>query len=68
MPPRLEEELDMVTLHNQALMYMEEKPTEGLQKMQFLLQQGTFPPEAFANLLLLYCKFEVCGNGGGVSA
>lgn len=29
MPPRLEEELDPVTLHNQALISMDTKPTEG---------------------------------------
>ena len=59
MPPRSEEELDPVTLHNQALMNMDEKPSEGFEKMQFLLQQPACPKEAFANLLLLYIKFEV---------
>ncbi|CAG0888873.1 unnamed protein product [Cyprideis torosa] len=58
MPPRLEEELDAVTLHNTALVYMDEKPTEGFEKLQFLLQQNPFPPETFGNLLLLYCKYE----------
>ncbi|KAG0722580.1 Tetratricopeptide repeat protein 30A [Chionoecetes opilio] len=58
MPPRSEEELDGVTLHNQALMNMETKPTEGFEKMQFLLGQNPFPPETFGNLLLLYCKYE----------
>ncbi|XP_066978143.1 intraflagellar transport protein 70A isoform X1 [Macrobrachium rosenbergii] len=58
MPPRSEEELDAVTLHNQALMNMETKPTEGFEKMQFLLGQNPFPPETFGNLLLLYCKYE----------
>ncbi|KAJ9591551.1 hypothetical protein L9F63_001905 [Diploptera punctata] len=58
MPPRSEEELDAVTLHNQALMNMETKPTEGFEKLQFLLQQNPFPPETFGNLLLLYCKYE----------
>ncbi|TRY80025.1 hypothetical protein TCAL_13467 [Tigriopus californicus] len=58
MPPRSEEELDAVTLHNQALMNMEAKPTEGFEKLQFLLQQNPFPPETFGNLLLLYCKYE----------
>lgn len=58
MPPRNEEELDPVTLHNQALMNMDSKPSEGFAKLQFLLQQNPFPPETFANLLLLYCKFE----------
>ena len=55
---RSEEELDAVTLHNQALMNMEAKPTEGFEKLQFLLQQNPFPPETFGNLLLLYCKYE----------
>lgn len=58
MPPRSEEELDAVTLHNQALMNMETHPTEGFEKLQFLIQQNPFPPEIFGNLLLLYCKFE----------
>nr|BAK64026.1 tetratricopeptide repeat domain-containing protein 30A [Pan troglodytes] len=58
MPPRAEEELDPVTLHNQALMNMDARPTEGFEKLQFLLQQNPFPPETFGNLLLLYCKYE----------
>lgn len=58
MPPRSEEELDPVTLHNQALMNMEENPTNGFEKMQFLLQQSVCPPETFPNLLLLYMKYE----------
>ncbi|KAK4469777.1 hypothetical protein MN116_007295 [Schistosoma mekongi] len=58
MPPRSEEELDLITLHNQALMNMETEPAAGFQKLQFLLQQETFPPETFANLLLLYIKYE----------
>ena len=66
MPPRSEEELDPVTLHNQALMNMDENPTQGFEKLQFLLQQVPCPPETFANLLLLYVKFEVgmcCASG-----
>ncbi|XP_063221805.1 intraflagellar transport protein 70A isoform X2 [Bacillus rossius redtenbacheri] len=58
MPPRSDEELDAVTLHNQALMNMEARPMEGFEKLQFLLQQNPFPPETFGNLLLLYCKYE----------
>lgn len=58
MPPRSEEELDAVTLHNQALIMMESDPTEGFEKLQYLIQQNPFPPETFANLLLLYCKYE----------
>ncbi|VDK75948.1 unnamed protein product [Onchocerca ochengi] len=50
MPPRLEEELDPVTLHNQALINMDNNPSDG--------NQNPFPPETFSNLLLLYCKYE----------
>jgi tetratricopeptide repeat protein 30 len=57
MPPRDESELDPVTLHNQALMEMDEKPTEGFRKLNFLLSQHPSPPETFVNLLLLYCKY-----------
>ncbi|XP_025931258.1 tetratricopeptide repeat protein 30B [Apteryx rowi] len=58
MPPRAEEELDPVTLHNQALMNMDSQPTEGFEKLQFLLLQNPCPPETFGNLLLLYCKHQ----------
>ncbi|XP_075871843.1 intraflagellar transport protein 70A isoform X2 [Nelusetta ayraudi] len=58
MPPRSEEELDPVTLHNQALLNMDSKATEGFEKLAFLLQQPSFPPVTFGNLLLLYCKHE----------
>jgi len=57
MPPRLEEELDPVTLQNMALMHMEEDPTAGFRKLNFLLANPPFPPETFGNLLLLYCKY-----------
>ena len=59
MPPRAEEELDAVTLHNQALMNMDTAATTGFRKFQFLLQQDPFPQETFGNLLLLYIKYEV---------
>lgn len=58
MPPRSEEELDPVTLHNVALMNMDVNPTDGFHKLNFLLQSPPFPPETFGNLLLLYCKPE----------
>ena len=75
MPPRSEEELDAVTLHNQALMNMDTKPTEGFEKLQFLLQQNPFPAETLGNLLILYCKYEyydlaadVLAENSGLSA
>ena len=53
MPPRGEDELDPVTLHNQALMHMDTSATAGFRKLNFLLQNPPFPAETFGNLLLL---------------
>jgi len=57
MPPRSENELDSVTLHNMALMHMDDDPTGGFKKLNFLLAQPAFPEECFVNLLLLYIKY-----------
>jgi tetratricopeptide repeat protein 30 len=57
MPPRSEEELDSVTLHNSALLNMENDPTTGFKKLNFMLTHPPFPPETFGNLLLLYIKY-----------
>ncbi|TPX34411.1 hypothetical protein SeMB42_g07337 [Synchytrium endobioticum] len=59
MPPRQEHDLDAITLHNLALTHMEADPTGGFEKMTFLINNAmACPPEAFENLLLLYCKYE----------
>lgn len=58
MPPRNEQELDPVTLQNQALMHMDTDPTSGFRKLNFLLSKPPFPPETFGNLLLLYAKYQ----------
>eukprot|EP01029_Cantina_marsupialis_P019421 TRINITY_DN4505_c0_g2_i1.p1 TRINITY_DN4505_c0_g2~~TRINITY_DN4505_c0_g2_i1.p1 ORF type:complete len:676 (-),score=189.80 TRINITY_DN4505_c0_g2_i1:1095-3122(-) len=58
MPPRSEDELDPVTLHNQALMHMEEDANTGFRKFNFLISNPPFPPETFGNLLLLYIKHD----------
>lgn len=58
MPPRAEEELDPVTLHNQALVHFESDPQAGFRKLNFLLQNPPFPHETLRNLLLLYLKHE----------
>ena len=68
MPPRSEEELDCVTLHNQALMNMDSAPTTGFEKLQFLLQQNECPPETFGNLLLLYVKHQYFDQAADVMA
>ncbi|CCI41919.1 unnamed protein product [Albugo candida] len=56
MPPRSEEELDPVSLHNVGLMNMDVDPNGGLKKLNFLLQNPPFPVETFSNLLILYIK------------
>lgn len=58
MPPRSEEELDSVTLHNSALINMGLDPTDGFEKLQHLLATGAAPPMTFPNLILLYIKFQ----------
>jgi len=58
MPPRADEELDPVSLHNTGLMRMDTEPASGFRKLAFLISNPPFPPETFANLLLLYCKHQ----------
>ncbi|KXS15136.1 TPR-like protein [Gonapodya prolifera JEL478] len=58
MPPRLESDLDPVTLHNAALVHMDDDPAGGFEKLTYLLQSVPCPQEAFGNVLLLYAKFE----------
>ncbi|EAY23081.1 TPR Domain containing protein [Trichomonas vaginalis G3] len=58
LPNRNEEELDPVTLHNTAIVNMDDDPTSAFTKLSFLLNQDITPPETFRNLLLGYCKFE----------
>jgi tetratricopeptide repeat protein 30 len=68
MPPRTTEELDPVTLHNTALMNIDSNPTEGFNKLQFLLQITPHPPEAFQNLLLCFCKYDCLDMAADVLA
>jgi tetratricopeptide repeat protein 30 len=58
MPPRSEEELDPVTLHNQGLANMDTDPAAEFKKFNFLLQNPPFPVETFSNLLILCCKYN----------
>jgi tetratricopeptide repeat protein 30 len=56
MPPRELSELDPCTLHNRALIHMDDDPEEGFRTLNFLISNPPFPPETFANLLLLHIK------------
>ena len=58
LPNRSEEELDSITLHNTALVTMDEDPSVSFSKLNFLLQQDPPVTETFRNLLLGYCKYE----------
>lgn len=58
MPQRKEEDLDPVTLLNQALLFFDSNPSESFRKINFLLENPPFPDETFCNLLLLYAKYE----------
>ena len=58
MPPRIEQELDQITLHNIAIMNMDDSPSGGFEKLQFLIQKDRFPQETFANLCFLYTKYQ----------
>lgn len=44
MPPRADEELDPVSLHNTGLMRMEAEPASGFRKLNFLISNPPFPP------------------------
>ena len=51
-----------------AIMNMEEEPSAGFEKLQFLIQQNTFPTETFANLCILYVKYGFYGYAADVLA
>ena len=58
LPSRSEEDLDPITLHNTALITMDEDPNGAFSKLTFLLSQEPPLSETFRNLLLGYCKYE----------
>ena len=57
MPQRKEEELDPVSLHNNALFNVGQDVNASFEKMTFLLSNPPFPPVTFKNILTLYCKY-----------
>eukprot|EP00428_Durinskia_dybowskii_P078280 CAMPEP_0170356544 /NCGR_PEP_ID=MMETSP0117_2-20130122/1234_1 /TAXON_ID=400756 /ORGANISM="Durinskia baltica, Strain CSIRO CS-38" /LENGTH=648 /DNA_ID=CAMNT_0010610659 /DNA_START=42 /DNA_END=1988 /DNA_ORIENTATION=- len=68
MPPRLESELDPVSLHNQAIVFCEDDPTASFKKLSYLLANPPYPPETFGNLLLLHCKYQNYDIAAGLLA
>lgn len=47
----------LVSLHNSALVHMDENPNDHLDKLHFLLGIPQAPFPTFSNLLLLYVKY-----------
>jgi tetratricopeptide repeat protein 30 len=68
MPPRLESELDAVTLHNQAVINADDDATGAFRKLSYLLANPPYPPETFSNLLLLHCKYQNYDLAAGLLA
>ena len=50
------EGLDACTIHNDVVANISEDPAIGMQKLEFLLSNQSFPPEALSNLLTLYTR------------
>ncbi|KAH3764972.1 tetratricopeptide repeat protein 30A [Pelomyxa schiedti] len=57
MPPRNEDEEDPITLHNKALIHMDENPRENFLKMEHVVNLLPSMPDVFGNLLLLNCQY-----------
>lgn len=68
MPPRTMAELDRVSLHNQALINIDEDATTSFEQLNYLLNNPPFPPPTFTNLLMLYCKYSYHGLAADVLA
>ena len=50
------ENLDTVTIHNDAILHLDDDPIIVSQKLEFLLSNESFPPESLSNLLSLYIR------------
>lgn len=49
-----DENLDTITIHNDAIINLEKDPSVGMQKLSYLLSNASFPPETLGNLLTVY--------------
>ena len=53
---RFKESLDAVTIHNDAIVNIEEDPSIGIQHLELLFSTYPFPQETFSNLLTMYTR------------
>lgn len=74
MPPRVESDIDPITLHNQAIINNKEDPTAAFEKLSFLLfnnlesGNGALIPNVIPNLLLLHVQYEYYNTAGDLMA
>ncbi|XP_055346000.1 tetratricopeptide repeat protein 30A-like isoform X1 [Paramacrobiotus metropolitanus] len=64
-PNRYDEDVDLVTLHNKAILDSEADPEESIQMLSHVVSQPIFPKEALLNLITLYLKeqhYEVAAD------
>lgn len=55
-PNRYEEDIDMVTLHNQAILGAEDDFEESIQILSHIVGLPSYPKEALTNLINMYFK------------
>lgn len=58
MPPRLEEDLDPVSLHNSAVFSAQGNPAEAIKKLDHLLTLSSKPTETIANFVLICLRSD----------
>lgn len=68
MPLRGDEDIDAISLHNQAMIHMENDTESGFSKLTYLISNPPYPSETLSNLLLLYCKYGYEGQAADMIA
>ena len=58
-PPRNEEDIDMITLHNKAILDADTAPEEGIEILAHIVSQPSYPRQALSNLVILYFREEL---------
>jgi tetratricopeptide repeat protein 30 len=56
MPPRQEQDLDPISLHNLAVTQFEDDSTAGYDKLRFLISLNPAPAETLHNILVFFLK------------
>ena len=59
MPIGRDEDIDAVSLHNQAIIHIDDDTDHGLSKLIYLLNNPPLPSETFMNLIVLCCKYDL---------